>query len=233
MTALQGRKELKFVCDDRLLIQIENRIKGIMKKDAHQSGASYNVRSIYFDSPYDDCLSDNESGIGSRSKYRIRIYDCSDSVIKAEVKNKYYDTTMKESSSITRDQFLACINAGSLSSISGNIKNNEAVMKLASKITAEGYRPAAIVEYERTAYTYPLCNVRVTFDRNIAAGKDYARFFDKDMPVRPVCAKGFHILEIKYDEFLPDYLRSLLSASDMRRTSFSKYYMGRLALRDY
>ena len=167
MTALQGRKELKFVCDDRLLIQIENRIKGIMKKDAHQSGASYNVRSIYFDSPYDDCLSDNESGIGSRSKYRIRIYDCSDSVIKAEVKNKYYDTTMKESSSITRDQFLACINARSLSSISGNIKNNEAVMKLASKITAEGYRPAAIVEYERTAYTYPLYPARCTHQTHL------------------------------------------------------------------
>ncbi|MCR5356794.1 MAG: VTC domain-containing protein, partial [Lachnospiraceae bacterium] len=77
------RKELKFLCDDRLLIQIENRIKGIMKKDIHQSGGSYNVRSIYFDSPDDSCFYENQAGLGTRSKYRLRIYDHDDSFIRA------------------------------------------------------------------------------------------------------------------------------------------------------
>ena len=229
-----GRKELKFLCNEQLLVQIENRIKGIMKRDIHQSGSSYNIRSIYFDSPDNRCFQDNESGIGTRSKYRLRIYNFSDSLIKAEIKNKYYDATYKESTVISKDQFKACISAGSVEAITGNCANrDDAIYKMASKIVACGYRPAAIVEYERTTYTYSPCNVRVTFDRNIAAGMDYSSIFDRKMPVRPVCDRGYHILEVKYDEFLPEYLRMLLNPSDMRRTSFSKYYLARLVLGNF
>ncbi|MBR5338385.1 MAG: VTC domain-containing protein, partial [Lachnospiraceae bacterium] len=52
-------------------------------------------------------------------------------------------------------------------------------------------------------------------------------------PVRPVCDLGYHVLEVKYDEFLPEFLQVLINAADMRRTSFSKYCMARLVLRNY
>jgi hypothetical protein len=242
---VNNRKELKFLCDDRMLVQVENRIKGIMRRDRHQMGDCYKIRSVYFDSPDDTCLNDNISGVGTRSKYRLRIYDCNDKVIKAEIKSKYYDTTRKESAGISREQFEACIHAGSIHDIVGetvygkeackgfsaNGNRETAVMlRIAQKITAEGYRPAAIVEYERSAYTYMPCNVRVTFDRNIAVSRKWDLFFERDMPAVPVCETGIHMIEVKYDEFLPDYILMLLKAGDMRRTSFSKYYMAREAM---
>ena len=242
---MNNRKELKFLCDDRMLVQIETRIKGIMKRDRHQEGDCYRIRSVYFDSPDDTCLNDNISGIGSRSKYRFRVYDCNDKVIKAEIKSKYYDTTHKESAGISKEQFEACMHAGSIRDIvgetvynreSGSVaslrgnKETTVMLRMAQKITAEGFRPAVIVEYERSAYTYKPCNVRVTFDRNIAVSRRWDLFFERDMPVIPVCETGIHMIEVKYDEFLPDYILMLLKAGDMRRTSFSKYYMAREAM---
>lgn len=229
---MQGRRELKFLCDEMTLIQIENRIKGIMHTDIHQTRRAYNIKSVYFDSLFDECMDDNESGVSRRSKYRIRVYDHSDKVIKAEIKSKYHGASFKESSRLTRDQYEAFINARKCPEIPCS-DDMKAGMKFYYMIHSHGYRPAAIVEYERTAYTYAPCNVRVTFDKNISVGRDYSSLFKCDMQAMPVCRKGFHILEIKYDEFLPDHLLDLLQSPGMHRTSFSKYYMSRMALRGY
>ncbi|MCR4739135.1 MAG: polyphosphate polymerase domain-containing protein [Lachnospiraceae bacterium] len=225
---MTGRKELKFLCDDRTLIQVENRIKGVMKRDIHQDGDSYEIRSIYFDSPSDRCYYENQSGTGTRSKYRIRIYNCDGDYIRAEVKSKYYDTTKKVSTKISRDQFKLLKKRGSLEMLfTGENRDATALKQFADKVYAEGFSPAAIVRYDRSAYTYSPCNVRVTFDRNISACTAFDHFFDPAMPARPVCEPGIHVLEVKYDEFLPDHICTLLMAGDMRRTSFSKYYMAR------
>lgn len=237
---MKNRKELKFICDDRDFARIENRIKGVMQMDAHQEGTCYRIRSVYFDSPEHACFYENQAGVGERAKYRIRIYNCSDSVIRAEIKSKEHDTTRKASVKLTREQFKACMRGGPLSAILGDERREPALVTsespegvlhtFAQKITAEGYRPASVVDYERTAFVYGLCNVRVTFDRNIAASADYAHFFEPQMQTVPVCETGMHVLEVKYDEFLPDYIRTLLQTGELRRTSFSKYYLSRLAL---
>ena len=228
---MKNRKELKFLCDDRMLAVIENRIKGVMKHDRNQTGDHYNIRSIYFDSPNDACLRENQAGISTRFKYRIRIYEKSDALIKAEIKSKYYDTTHKESASLTQKQFSAFLQPGSLPELLGD-DANRALQTFANKVIGEGYRPASIVEYERNAYVFNPCNVRVTFDRNILASTAYDRFFEPQLGGRCVLDAGVQVLEVKYDEFLPDFILTLLKAGDLRRTSFSKYYLSRLALAD-
>lgn len=227
---MNSRKELKFICDDRFLTQVENRIKTVMHRDSNQKGDCYNIRSIYFDSVDNTCFYENQAGIGTRKKYRLRIYDCSDNIIKAEIKSKYYDTTHKESATISKDQFMAMMN-GDVAAVlnEGDNGKNPALLKFCEKI-AVGYRPVSIVEYERNAYIYEPCNVRVTFDRNIGASSDFDSFFNRQLGCCPMCETGLHVLEVKYDEFLPDYLLSLLRVGDMRRTSFSKYYISRLTL---
>lgn len=227
---MRNRKELKFVCDDKFLIQAENRIKTVMSLDPNQKRDSYNIRSVYFDSIDNTCFYENQAGVGTRHKYRIRIYDCSDEVIKAEIKSKYYDTTHKESATISKEDLFSLINgdaSGVLNSYTDGMKPS--LLRFCEKVTC-GYRPASIVEYERSAYIYEPCNVRVTFDRNIGASNDFNSFFDKKLGSVPMCETGVHVLEIKYDEFLPDYLVQLLRVGDMRRTSFSKYYLSRLTL---
>ena len=39
------------------------------------------------------------------------------------------------------------------------------------------------------------------------------------------------VLEVKYDEFLPDTIAQQLEIGKLRKTAFSKYYLGRLAVR--
>ncbi len=226
---MDGRKELKFLLDSRMLFQIEKRISCAMKRDPNQNGDSYNIRSIYFDSPEDTCFHENQSGIDTRKKYRIRIYDHSDDPIKAEIKSKYRDTTHKESAKLTKEQFYACMNGRSLREILPE-DPPKPLLEFAQKIIAEGYRPVSIVSYDRSAYIYTPCNVRVTFDKNIAASADLDAFFEENLISKPVCKPGMHVLEVKYDEFLPDHILTLLKAGDLRRTSFSKYYLSRLTL---
>jgi hypothetical protein len=39
------------------------------------------------------------------------------------------------------------------------------------------------------------------------------------------------ILEVKYDDFIPDFITRLLETGSLQQTAFSKYYWGRLAVR--
>jgi len=38
---------------------------------------------------------------------------------------------------------------------------------------------------------------------------------------------GQHLIELKYDEFLPDFIKELLELNNLQRTTFSKYYLCR------
>ncbi|MDE7277407.1 MAG: VTC domain-containing protein, partial [Lachnospiraceae bacterium] len=89
--------------------------------------------------------------------------------------------------------------------------------------------PAVIVEYDRVPYVYPAGNVRITMDRNICASPDTGEFMQKDIVAVPVLERGFHLLEVKYDEYLPDFLRQALQIVSLHKISFSKYYLCRMA----
>ena len=88
-------------------------------------------------------------------------------------------------------------------------------------------KPKIIVSYDRTPFVYDAGNVRITFDRNIGSTTDLNRFFDSYLPVRPILPVGKHILEVKYDEFLPNSLYDIMSLGSLRQTTFSKYYLCR------
>ena len=89
--------------------------------------------------------------------------------------------------------------------------------------------PAVIVEYERTAFTYPIGNVRITFDRNISAIADPSGFFSAQNARIPVLPTHEHVLEVKYDELLPDHIAQLLELDTLTQTACSKYFLCRQA----
>ncbi|MBO4905208.1 MAG: polyphosphate polymerase domain-containing protein [Lachnospiraceae bacterium] len=221
------RKELKFIVGDDVLIDVRNRISGLMKYDVHQCGDYYRIRSVYFDSPGYSCYRENIAGVSPREKYRIRTYDCSDDPIAAEIKIRHRDTISKMSAKIGRELFDALISddrqkANELLSASGN----RVLEKYLAKYMAAAYRPACIVDYERSAYVYDTCNVRITFDRNIFASREFERFFDTGLTGLPVLDSNMHVLEVKYDEFLPYEIESVLGGMRLVRSSCSKYALG-------
>jgi len=230
------RKELKYIVDDATLMDVRNRISGLMRRDSHQQGECYRIRSVYFDSPSYECFRENMAGVSSREKYRIRTYECSDNVISAEIKIRHRDTISKISTRISKELFDAilsdrshkaldmlarCVSGQTESSLSD--KDKRVLEKYYSQLSSYAYRPVCIVDYERNAYVYDIGNVRITFDRNITASTDYRRFFDKDLTGMTALPDGQHILEIKYDEFLPREILSVLGGMSLTRSSSSKY----------
>ena len=81
-------------------------------------------------------------------------------------------------------------------------------------------------EYVRKPYVYRLGNVRVTFDRNISASYQAREFFEPHISRIAVLPTGYHVLEVKYDDFLPDVIYRLIDSGHMRQTTFSKFYLG-------
>ena len=41
-----------------------------------------------------------------------------------------------------------------------------------------------------------------------------------------------HVLEVKFDEVFPSYIKAVLQADVRLQQSFSKYYLGRIALQE-
>lgn len=101
------------------------------------------------------------------------------------------------------------------------------LVKLVLLMKTKLLRPKVIIEYERIPYVYPQGNVRITMDLNISSSHRSDLFLEEKIPLRPILPAGMHILEVKYDEYLPDMIYRIVQLSNLRPTAFSKYYLGR------
>ena len=218
------RNELKYICTEGELQIIQARIQAVCKKDIHAGLTGiYGIRSVYFDDPQDHCLMENENGNDPREKFRIRIYNAQNNRITLECKKKERAMTHKDSCRLTLEQYNEIMNGA----ITPRENQNPLLRKLALQISSSALRPKVIAAYERTPFVYPAGNVRITFDRNIGSSTDFDGFFEDNLPLRPILSKGQHVLEVKYDEFLPDFLYRLLELGSLRQTAFSKYALCR------
>lgn len=223
---MEYRVENKYLVSDRDMELIGARLKAVMPLDQHQTAGSYEIRSLYFDDFQDRCMEENEAGVDQREKYRIRIYEGSDAVIHLEVKEKTRGLTKKRACDVTRQEVQEILDGTLPLQYDDRAPLNQ--LKTLSRLTGLG--PKVIIGYERSAFVYETGNVRVTFDRNIMASRSVDDFFDQRIVgMVPVLPKGMHILEVKYDEFLPDFIAKQLEIGKLRKTAFSKYYLGRLA----
>ena len=88
-------------------------------------------------------------------------------------------------------------------------------------------RPAVIVDYIREAYISDAEEVRITFDKQIRTGLGSHDMFDPSIPTYPIFDDPVEVLEVKFDEFLPSYLQSILSCVTAQRSAVSKYVLCR------
>ena len=218
------RNELKYLCSEADLQIIQSRIACLCTHDSHTAAdGTYHIRSVYFDDPQNRCYYENENGVDPREKFRIRIYNASDRRITLECKRKEHSMTHKDSCPLTREQCMAFLNGG----VPEDNSKNPLLTRFIALCRDTGMQPKVIVAYDRTPYVYGPGHVRITFDRNIGSTTDISRFFDPNIPLRPILPTGKHILEVKYDELLPNFLYASMSLGCLRQTAFSKYYLCR------
>ena len=220
---MEYRHELKFMVSDADLEIIRYRLKPIMRKDEHQQGDAYTIRSLYFDDFQDSCVKENEDGIDNRKKYRLRIYNGDDSFIKLEKKSKLRGMTKKVAVTVSKED---CVSYMLGEKVPIRESSSDLEKEFFAQIQMYGMHPVSIVEYERTAFVEPKGNVRITFDRNISGSEKRDAFLDRP-PLIPLLPKGMHILEVKYDELLPEYIAQILDIGRLQQTAFSKYYYAR------
>lgn len=216
---MKFRHELKQEISYIDMLALRQRLKAVMKNDSHATNGKYEIRSLYFDNLNDKALREKIDGVNIREKFRIRYYNGDTSLIKLEKKSKINGLCRKESANLTVEQTKAIIN--------GDYKwmaESEEVLirELYLKMKQEGLRPKTIVDYMREPFVFEPGNVRITLDYDIRTGLNSVDFLNDSCITIPV-ANNPIILEIKWDEYLPDIIKDIIQLNAGRIGAFSKY----------
>ena len=220
------RNEWKYLIDTAQKELICQRLEPLMTLDKHATNGGYMLRSLYFDDRSDSCMEENDAGVDLRRKFRIRVYDPAQQNMHLEIKEKIHGFTRKSACTITRDECLQLMG----SDILPGFDHRKQLNALKLEMRTAQMQPKAIISYDRSAFVSPLGNVRITFDRNIQISTQCHAFLQDTLPgAISLLPAGLHVLEVKYDELIPDYLLQLIQSIHPQRTAFSKYYLGRRA----
>ena len=224
-TSLPARHELKYFINPAELEVLRQRLQSAMRLDKHcRNGHAYAIRSLYLDDFENSAYTDKVAGVMHRDKYRIRIYRYSDEEIFLERKRKMGDLIQKSSVQITR-RLCEQIISGDPKGL--QLSPNPLLQDVYVQMRTRLLRPAVIVDYMREAYTCPAENVRITFDMNLKTGLQSHDLFNADLPTVSPLDENVQILEVKFDNYLPDHVRGLLHGIQADRSAVSKYVLCR------
>ena len=201
------------------LLQLRRRLGAVAYPDPYAPTGSYRVRSLYFDTPADTALREKISGVDPREKFRIRCYNNDYRFIRLEKKCKQNGLCTKYTAPLSHEQ-TALFLSGHLDWMDSH--ERPLIQELYSKMTCQQLQPKTIVEYTREPFVYPAGNVRVTLDHHIRTGMRCTDFLNPHCITVPVPDDPI-ILEVKWDAFLPDLIRSAVQLDDRRTASYSKY----------
>ncbi len=199
----------------------------MLERDENSTGP-YTIHSLYFDDVFNSCANDTSDGLFKRFKYRIRYYEDNPDKLFLERKEKLEGRCHKKRCIITGQEYDRIL-AGDINDLMWET-DKELLKQFCVHSLKRGFTPKAIICYERSAYAEPITNVRITFDRNISASDEFDRFRDGDYLRTPILPEGQNLLEVKFDYILNSTYRRLISDESLTQSSFSKYYLGRLAI---
>ncbi len=219
------RKEWKYVIRIEDYLRMRPKLEALMTPDSHGINGEYMVRSQYFDSLTDADLKDNLDGVQEKRKIRVRVYSADAKGAKLEYKCKSGTDGKKYSIFLTKEEVLM-MEQHQYAFLIG--REEELAHRLYNKMTQQVYRPKTIVEYQRTAYLYPVSDVRITFDRNLRGSVNPYGICEKEPLYLPLLSQDKAIMEIKYNDFLPGELKSIVNDLDQVAEAYSKYTQARL-----
>lgn len=216
------RHEMKYKISAADYMVIRHMLQPVMKTDRHAGeDGRYTVRSIYFDNADDQALREKRNGVARREKFRIRYYNDEFSFFMLEKKVKWNNLCMKTGAGLTQEECRKLL-SGDTQWMPGHPCG--LVRELYQKRNICQLRPRVLVSYEREAYVYAVGNVRVTLDSKIRSTLFHCRFLEETVADISVSdGPDDVILEVKFDAFLPDVIRSLLQTGDIRQQAYSKY----------
>ncbi len=219
------RQELKFTLAPQEAELLSFRLSRALPRDPN-AGANglYTVRSAYFDDLYNTVLFEKIMGVNDRVKYRLRLYNGDENLIRLEKKSRREGCSYKESMALSREDTASLLSGTALR----ESELPDPLLQGFLLFFKRGASVKAVIEYDREAYVYPAGNVRVTLDRHLRVSHTPSDFLSPAPTTFPVSERALTVLEIKYDRFLPDFIQDLLQGGSYNmRESVSKYALGR------
>lgn len=228
MNTRKYRHEIKFIISKQMSLILKQRLALAMDVDKNSVNLdnTYFIRSLYFDDINSTAYYEKIDGVLYRKKYRIRIYNNDSSFIRLERKWKHNNMTSKDQLKISKEN---CINllTNQFDNIDKELLNHSLMKEFITDIKVFGLKPSVIVDYKRLAYTYPISEVRITFDEKIKSGLYNCNLFNMDRITYDVIDNDEVVLEVKFNEVLPEHISIILQTIPMYRQAVSKFALCR------
>ena len=97
------REEKKYLIGMAEALQRSHLLGQVMREDPHNGVHGYRIRSLYFDTVYDEDYHEKLAGIETRRKIRLRCYDPAAGYAMLEMKQKQGASQLKRSLRVTRE----------------------------------------------------------------------------------------------------------------------------------
>jgi len=223
---VSGRREIKYLVDAAKFGRLDKILRPVLKLDRNNpNDQGYFNHSIYFDSPTFRFWHEKQEGLEVRVKPRLRVYkSCIDGApldYFLELKHRHGHFVSKERVRVSAGDAHALLNGAGLGAWSTH--EAEVLRKFSYLQRRHNLVPVVGVMYHRFAYAIPMHNrLRITYDKRIQCSRTVT--LDCPPEVYQHVAPPYHtIIELKYDEVVPNWLANVLDRLELRQISYSKY----------
>lgn len=236
----QQRFELKYLLDERITLQMRDFIRAYLELDEYGLGKpnlAYQVHSLYLDS---DDLATHQwtiNGTKNRFKLRLRYYDdLPNTPVFFEVKSRVNNCIMKQRCGVRREA-VPLLLSGHLPEpdhmLTKEPRHLVALQHFNFLMLRLNARPKIHNNYLREAWVSPSDNsVRVTFDRCVRVEPSFKLQALVEM-TNPVQVFPETILEVKFTNRYPNWLKELVRAFNLMQLSSAKYSQGVVVLGEH
>lgn len=227
------RHELKFVLPTSFMPRLRDAFAPHVALDffcRSRSGQNYTVRSIYFDSLELDFFFEKMDGFDVRKKLRVRTYDAPGDHENAfiEIKRKHGRYGFKDRLKVPLGNVYDVLDLDyeDWQAMVPSYGNQRILGRMRNLSAKKNLQPTLLVTYDREAMVgVDNSRHRVTFDCNMRALKNPTLddiFSEELVPV----FKDEFVLELKFDEWMPDWMGRVIKDFDLTVGSYSKYCHG-------
>lgn len=220
------RQEKKYLMNVLDTYKMMNRLEQIMLQDPHNGAEGYRIRSLYFDTPFDQDFYEKVEGLHLRKKIRLRCYGPDSDFAMLEMKQKEGVYQKKRSLRMKRDDAQELIRGNFI--VLQKYREDFAA-ECYGLMCRDVYRPKTIVEYQRKAFIGKENKIRITLDSKITATECSFDIFSRNLAMYPVLDPFQAVLEVKYNGFLLSYIKNIVNSAKRAEISVSKYCLARSA----
>ena len=226
-----GRYELKYFLPVNRAEELIEQVKMHIKPDPHAvvigGFPRYNIQSVYLDTEDLKLYYEKLDGLRDRKKFRIRTY-CrpnDETAVFFEIKYRYNTQVMKDRAKFSlKDVQDLLDNKIKLAEMDLPITVRKPAERFCHYANLMSLIPIVNVKYDRIPFIGKFDNqIRLTVDTNLCfidhrgTRKLFEPFVEEAVPLPGA------ILELKFDKYMPEWMRGITKNFEIRQQSISKY----------